>query len=78
MFRIVLDDLPGEDGFHDFIELDALRHHPLLRMLRDANLLPSCLLAATCLKGSDVIGAETGPLPHSPGLADPSLSHLQV
>jgi hypothetical protein len=56
VFRVVLDDLPGEDGFHDFIELDALGHHLLLRVLCDANLLVSYLLAATCLKGSDVIG----------------------
>lgn len=55
MFRVVLDDLPGEDGFYDFIELDALSHHLLLRVLRDANLLVSYLFAATCLKGSDVI-----------------------
>lgn len=56
MFRIVLDDLPGEEGFHDVIKLDALRHHLLLRVLRDANLLASYLLAATRLKGSDVVG----------------------
>jgi hypothetical protein len=56
VFRVVLDDLPGEDGFHDFIELDAFGHHLLLRVLRDAKLLASYLLAATCLKGSDVIG----------------------
>ena len=56
MFRVVLDDLPGKDGFHDFIELDALSHHLLLRVLRDAKLLASYLLGATCLQGSDVIG----------------------
>jgi hypothetical protein len=55
VFRIVLDDLPGKEGFHDFVELDALRHHLLLRVLRDANLLAGYLLAATRLESSDVI-----------------------
>ena len=64
VLRVVLDDLPGEDGFQDFIELYAFFHHLLLCVLRDANLLASYLLAATRLERSDVVGWQNlTPLP---------------